>query len=290
MVAQNPLVASPEGSGTIVSSISSVYTTGAEDEESNAGTEAGQPAAPSSTASPAASLEVTRNSAKTSTASGVSSHLDEEFESTSGSAARTSGTSMTSLSISEEIKRFLRDVRGASSRRRVRAPIAGEEAEYRNAPPHRDSWRAMSRRYALLTLLSALLMLMLAGISADVYGTLYRGIKDRTAAAPFEDTVAALQPEAEGRGMPVVQPRWPSRPTARERDGGIDQSDAAEEAPEAESSAETAVPTEDERPPISTEIASGGGDETMAEPADVQEIMEGRKPDKDVASASLKSR
>ncbi|KAL1481059.1 hypothetical protein MTO96_050500 [Rhipicephalus appendiculatus] len=154
----------------------------------------------------------------------------------------------------------------------------------------------MSSRYAFLTLMAALLTIMLAGMSADVYGTFYRGPKDRTLPAPLENTIAAALPEPEGRALPVVPPRMVSgnaenpEPETHESEVDTERTAAAEVGRETEVFSDVPVRNVDEILPTTTAIIGDDGDETAAEPQHNNEGFGGWKRERDIPSASLKSR
>ncbi|KAH7982544.1 hypothetical protein HPB52_005524 [Rhipicephalus sanguineus] len=285
-----PLATTAEGTSTDRSSTSTAVTASAESGDETEGSKTSSVAA-----SRSRSTDVAESSVKSSSATSRAS--DAESGGTSGSAL-SSAASVSSQSVPEDFKRyFRRHNHTASGTSSILPTSRGIDADdHRGAAPQRHSWRSMSRRCALLTLLATLLTLMLAGMSADVYGTLYRGPKDRMLPAPLENTVAAALPEPEGRAMPVVPPRMVSgdaehlEPATHESEIDTERTEPAEVGRDTEAFSDPPATNPDEILPTTISTTGDDGKETATEPLHSTEEFGGWKRERDTPPASLKSR
>ncbi|XP_075534851.1 uncharacterized protein LOC142570339 isoform X2 [Dermacentor variabilis] len=288
----DPLVNAAEGTGTSHPSfITSAYTAGAADDDEPGKISEHETATPSSPASTVESVDLSVSGGRSSS---VTSGRSDELAAESGiasSSARTSFTSFSSRSLPKDMKRYFRRYVNAQ----LPAPSSGAVDEDRGAQRGRDSWRATSRRCALLAALATLSTLLLAGISAEIYGMLVRGGKARTPLMPLEDTIAVGPPEPEGRAIRVAPPRViyrggkHSRSVTPENEWGTD--GVGEEGRQSDPSAYTSgANTEKEHLPASTAITVDHGDNAATEPADLQEIIGDLNDGKETLWAAYKSR
>ncbi|XP_070384391.1 uncharacterized protein [Dermacentor albipictus] len=294
----DPLVHAAEGTGTSCpSSIASARTASATDDENPDNISEHETATPSSAASTAESVDLTVSGGKSSSVTaGWNDQLSVESGITS-SSARTSFTSVSSRSLPKDMKRYFRRyVRssGESASAQLPASWLGAVNEHGGVQPRRDSWRATSRRCALLTALATLLTLLLAGISAEIYATLVREGKHRTPLMPLENTIAVAPPEPEGRAIRVVPPRVIYRGGKRsssvtpENEWSTD--GAREEGRKIDPSAYTSGANADEEHlPASTAITVDHGDKAATEPADLREILGDWNDGKETLWAAYKS-
>ncbi|KAH6948495.1 hypothetical protein HPB50_024896 [Hyalomma asiaticum] len=284
------------GTTTVRSSISSANTTDVEDDEASGHRTGEEVRTPSSLASTAESVDLTVSSGKSSSAtSGRSEQLGTESDIAS-SSARTSVTSVSSRPIPKDIKRyFRRHARRLSETTNTQASTSvGTGDDQRHAQSRQDSEEATSRRYALLTALTVVSTLLLAGISAELYNALLRGPKERTPLMLLENTIAGAPPEPEGEAMPVVPPRVVYRGGRRyghvtpEKEWGAHR--AEDEVRTTESSVYTPEGNAvEEHMPASTAITADQGDKPGTERADVNEIIGGWDDGKEPLWAAFKS-
>ncbi|KAH7983539.1 hypothetical protein HPB52_012456 [Rhipicephalus sanguineus] len=272
----DPSVNNAEDAATRRSSISSASTAGAEnDEESGEGTEDGVPT-PSSPTSTVESVDLIVSGGKSSSASSGWSEQLDAGSNIASSSARTSFTSVSSRSIPKDINRYFLGHAGSISEtsNTQLSTSFGAGDQYRDAGHRRDSWRATSLRYALLAALATLSTLLLTGISAELYGTLIRGAKERTPLMLLENTIGLAPPEAEGRAMAVVPPRVVYRGGRRygyvtpERKWGTDAADGEQEVHNSEAS--VANPDQEPSPTVA---AVDQEVKEVVEPTDLQEII-----------------
>ncbi|KAL1426675.1 hypothetical protein MTO96_018144 [Rhipicephalus appendiculatus] len=201
----DPSVNKSEDAATRRSSISSASTAGEQDDdESGERTEDGVPT-PSSPTSTVESVDLIVSGGKSSSATSGRSEQPDAGSDIASSSARTSFTSVSSRTIPDDIKRYFRRHVGSLSgtTNTQLSTFFGARDQHIDAQHHRDSWRATSRRYALLTALATLSTLLLAGISAELYGSLMRVAKERTPLMLLENTVGVAQHEPERAGL------WP---------------------------------------------------------------------------------
>ncbi|KAL3246142.1 hypothetical protein MRX96_057880 [Rhipicephalus microplus] len=294
-----PSMNKSEDATTRRSSISSATTAGEEDdEESGEITEDGVP----TTSSPTSTVEsvdlIVSGRKSTSATYGRSEDMDAASDITS-SSARSSFQSVSSRSIPEDIKcYFQRHVGSLTETTSAQLSTSfGAGDQDTDAQHCRDSWHATSRRYALLTALATLSTMLLAGISAELYGTPMRATKERTPLLLLENTVGVVQHEPEGRVMAEVPPRVVFRGRRRngyvtpDKKGDIDLADVGEQGEhKTEPSGSTPVANADEEHMLAPTMTAGYKEvKEVVEPTDLQEIIGGRDNVKETISVAFKT-
>ncbi|XP_075737733.1 uncharacterized protein LOC119161940 [Rhipicephalus microplus] len=284
-----PLATTAEGTTTNHSSTSTAVTASVESADETEGSETSSVAT-----SRSQSTDVAETSVKSSSATSGAS--DAESGTTSGYALSNTASG-SSQSVPEDIKRYFRHYNHTSSGTSSLIPTSsGFDADERSGVvPQRHSRQSMSRRYAFMTLLAALLTLMLVGMSTDVYGTLYHGPKDITLPVPPENTIAVVFPEPEGRALPVIPSHMVSgnaeNPELETHENEIDTKGTgpAELGRATEVFSDAPTTNADEVLPTATPSIDGDRDEMTTERQPSTQRFSSRKGEKDTPSASLKT-
>ncbi|KAH6921274.1 hypothetical protein HPB50_027737 [Hyalomma asiaticum] len=290
-----PSATTAEGAATDRSSTSTTVTTGVGSDD-----ETKESQAASVTASQSQSTDVAGSSVVSSSATSGPSEAESSIISSSSSSSSTisSVASTSSYSVPEDVKRFFRHHKRAESGSSSTMPTTRDTSadERREMPRRRSSWWSLLRWFSLLTIMAVLLTMLLVGVSADVYGTLIRGLKDGTPPVPVEDTVAAALSEPERPAVPDVPHRLAFGGARRfgsvthESDINTERTEPVEVGVETEPSSDAPATSDHEILSTSTVKIDDDRGETATEPPERRQGIGGWKRERETPPAPMKSR